>query len=67
MVSIDYLRVHMIVYILYEKPKHRGLSNLFHACWCAKSLLLYLTLWDAMDCSLTGFSVQGVLQARTLK
>ena len=26
----------------------------------------YLTLWDPMDCSLTGFSVHGILQVRIL-
>ena len=56
----------MIVHILYEKPKHRSLSNLFHACLCGKSLQPCLTLWDLMDGSLTG-SVHGILQVRTLK
>ena len=33
---------------------------------CAKSLQLYLTLCDPMDCNLPGSSVHGTLQARTL-
>ena len=33
----------------------------------AKSLQLCLTLWVPVDYSLTGFSVHGILQARTLK
>ena len=33
----------------------------------AKSLQSCLTLCDPMDCSLTGFSVHGILQARTLE
>ena len=33
----------------------------------AKSLQLCLTLCDAMDCSLPGFSVHGILQARILE
>ena len=37
------------------------------AAAAAKSLQSYLTLCDAMDCSLPGFSVQGILQARTLE
>ena len=33
----------------------------------AKSLQSCLTLRDPMDCSLPGFSVHGILQARTLE
>ena len=33
----------------------------------AKSLQSYLTLWNPMNCSLPGFSVYGILQARILK
>ena len=33
----------------------------------AKSLQLCLTLFDAMNCSLPGSSVHGILQARILK
>ena len=33
----------------------------------AKSLQLCPTLCDSMDCSLPGFSVHGILQARTLE
>ena len=36
-------------------------------CVYAKSLQLYLTLCDPMDCSLLGFSVHGSLQARILE
>ena len=34
---------------------------------CPKSLHLCLTLCDPMDCSLPGFSVHGILQARILE
>ena len=34
---------------------------------CAKSLQVYLTLSDPMDCSLPGSSVYGILQARILE
>ena len=34
---------------------------------CAKSLQLYPTLCDPMDCSLPGSSVHGILQARILE
>ena len=34
---------------------------------CAKSLQLCPTLCDPMDYSLLGFSVQGILRARTLE
>ena len=36
------------------------------AAAAAKSLQSCPTLWDPMDCSLPGFSVHGILQARTL-
>ena len=41
-----------------------------YGCMCAaaaKSLQSCLTLCDPMDCSLPGFSVHGILQARTLE
>ena len=34
---------------------------------CAKSLHLYPTLGDPMDCSLPGSTVHGILQARMLE
>ena len=37
------------------------------ACMCAKSLQLYLTLCDPMDCSPPGFSVRGILHTRVLE
>ena len=37
------------------------------AATAAKSLQSYPTLCDPMDCSLPGFSVPGILQARTLE
>ena len=37
------------------------------ACVHAKSLQLYLTLGDSVDCSPPGSSVHGILQARTLE
>ena len=38
-----------------------------NSCVRAKSLPLYLTLGDLMDCSLPGSSVHGVLQIRILE
>ena len=35
-------------------------------CVCTKLLQLCLTQCDAMDCSLSGSSVHGILQARIL-
>ena len=43
------------------------ITYLPHDCMCAKSLQLCLTLWDPSDCSLPGFSVHGILQARILE
>ena len=37
------------------------------AAAAAKSLQSCLTLCDPMDCSLPGFSIHGILQARTLE
>ena len=37
------------------------------AAAAAKSLQSCLTLCNPMDCSLPGFSVHGILQARTLE
>ena len=34
---------------------------------CAKSLQSCPTLWDTMDCRLSGSSVHGILQARILE
>ena len=36
-------------------------------CVCAKSFQSCLTLCDPMDCSPPGFSIHGILQARTLE
>ena len=38
-----------------------------HACVCAKSLQVYLTFCDPMDCSLPGSSVHGISQVRILE
>ena len=38
-----------------------------YALAAAKSLQSCLTLCDPLDCSLPGFSVHGILQARTLE
>ena len=43
------------------------LGNLLEHYAAAKSLQLCRTLCDPMDCSLPGFSVHGILQARTLE
>ena len=45
-----------------EELYKKGLNDLH-----AKSLHLYLTLCFSVNCSLPGFSVQGVLQARILE
>ena len=38
-----------------------------YAAAAAKSLQSCPTLCDPMDCSLSGFSIHGILQARTLE
>ena len=42
-------------------------SNIAAAAAAAKSLQSCPTLCNPMDCSLPGFSVHGILQARTLE
>ena len=49
-----------------EKQRSKG-KILFAAAAAAKWLQSYPTLCDPMDCSLPGFSVHGILQARTLE
>ena len=44
-----------------------GSSGTLSAAAAAKSLQSCPTLCDPMDCSLPGFSVHGILQARTLE
>ena len=46
--------------LIYKNPLHSYTA-------AAKSLQLCPTLCDPMDCSLPGFSVPGILQARTLE
>ena len=43
------------------------LLSYIYVCGRAKSLHLYPSLCDPMDCSLPGFSVHGILQARLLE
>ena len=45
-----------------EPPGKHSLARV-----CAKSVQMCLNLCDAMDCSLSGFSVHGILQARILE
>ena len=49
--------------IHFEKIMYWGMIICMHA----KTLQLCLTLWDCMDCSLQGSSVQGISQARILE
>ena len=47
--------------ILITKPSKNNETSSHHACVCAKSLQSCPTLCDPMDCSLSGFSVHGIL------
>ena len=42
------------------------MTNLFHCCHCSSVTESSLTLCDPMDCSWSGSSVHGILQARIL-
>ena len=65
----------MLVYAVQQNESALGthisplfwISLSFAATATAKSLQSYLTLCDPRDCSLPGFSVPGILQARTLE
>ena len=51
-----------------KDPGNTGLDfTLMAHCMCAKALQSCLTLWDPMDCSLAGSSVDGILQAEILE
>ena len=50
-----------------HQKNERTSSNEKYTGAAAKSLQSCLTLCDPMDCSLPGFSVHGILQARTLE
>jgi len=50
-----------LAHLVFEYPISRSL------CVCAKLLQSCLTLCDPMDCSPTGSSVHGILQARILE
>ena len=49
------------------KEGQSALLTLGVSCAAAKSRQSYPTLCDPMDCSLPGFSIRGILQARTLE
>ena len=50
----------------FERPLY-GVGELLLLLPAAKSLQLCPTLCDPTDCSLPGFSIHGILQARTLE
>ena len=58
--------VHVSLSVLLSLGCMQAVGLLCHAA-AAKSLQSYPTLWDPMDCSLLGFSIYGILQARTLE
>ena len=66
----EYVCVHVCVHRhTPPPPPHTHTIKLpwFTACTGAKLLQSCPTLCDCMDCSLLGFSVHGILQARILK
>ena len=54
----------LLLFLMYLQIQSHTLSA---AAAAAKSLQSCPTLCDPMDCSLPGFSVHGILQARTLE
>ena len=57
---IDTLGIYSIIPLI-------SFTYMFAAAAVAKSLQSCPTLWDPMDCSPSGFSIHGILQARTLE
>ena len=53
--------------VIFDTSFHSFIYSSMHVCVSAKSLQSCLTLWDPMDCSPSGSSVQGILQARILE
>ena len=51
----------------YHVPSLRSLTLHHIMCTCVKSLQFCHTLCDPVDCSLPGFSVCGILQAKILE
>ena len=51
------------------KPKmyYKNVINMYSGILCVKLLQLCPTLCDPMDCTLPGFSIHGILQARILE
>ena len=47
--------------------KENKICYFFHCEWVSEIAQSCPTLWDPMDCSLPGFSVHGILQARILE
>ena len=48
-------------------PSCREISLALRLCMHAQSFQAWVTLWDPMDCSPSGSSVHGILQARILE
>ena len=75
------IKFYLILFIIYLKFYYKNISsctllpiiyyyfliNTIYACVHAKSLQSCPTLCDPVDCSLSGCSVHGILQARILK
>ena len=57
----DFLLIHYMVYAMWQCSSGKC------AAAAAKSLQSCPTLWDPIDCSLPGYPVPGILQARTLE
>ena len=52
---------------IWVREKEKKPTRVLFAAAAVKSLQSRLTLCDPMDCSPPGFSVHGILQARTLE
>ena len=50
-----------------ETVTHQALCQVLYIGCCCSVAKSYLTLCDPMDCSLSGSSVHGVVQARILE
>ena len=65
--SIGIVSGMLLVHNVFLKALGKSKSKGVHGCFCCSVAQSSPTLWNPMDCSPPGFSVHGILQARTLE
>ena len=67
MLTNFYYDNHFAIYRCFKSSQLKFSQCYYILYCCAKSLQSCLTLCDPMDCSLPGFTIHGILQARILE